>query len=136
MVDVDTAQQFLRDNHHAVLVTRRKDGRTQSSPVAVGVDSAGRAIVSTTATSAKARNLRRDPWAALCVLHDNFYGPWVQVEGPAEVVELPDALELLVDYYRRVAGEHPNWDEYRQAMVDQSRVLLRITIEHATGTAA
>lgn len=122
----DEARTFLKDHHRAVLVTRRKDGRLQTSPVSAGLDHDGRVVISTTTTSAKARNLRRDPWATLTVLNDGFYGDWIQVEGHAEVIELPEAMELLVDYYRAVAGEHPDWDEYRQAMTDQRRVVLRI----------
>lgn len=124
----DEARAFLRDNHRAVLVTRRKDGRLQTSPVAAGLDDDGRVLISTTTASAKAKNLRRDPWATLTVMNDGFYGEWKQVEGNAEVIDLPDAMELLVAYYRAVAGEHPDWDEYRQAMTDQQRVVLRVEI--------
>ena len=97
------------------------------------MDAEGRAIVSTPGASAKARNLRRDPRAALCVVTDSFYGAWAQVEGTVEVVEQPESLELLVDYYRRLTGEHPDWDDYRRAMVKERRVLLRMTIERAAG---
>lgn len=127
----DGARDFLRANHQAVLATRRADGRPQLSPVAVAVDDAGRAVISTRETAVKVHNLRRDPRASLCGFSDGFYGPWVQIDGTAEIIALPDALELLVDYYRRVAGEHPDWDEYRQAMVREGRVLVRITIERA-----
>ncbi len=130
-MDIDAARDFLRGHHRAVLATFRSDGRPQLSPVTVGVDGQGSAIISTRETAAKAHNLRRDPRAGLCVLSDDFYGEWVQVEGTAEVVSLPQALELLVDYYRRISGEHPDWEEYRQAMIDQRRVLLRIEITRA-----
>ena len=130
-MDHATAQQFLTTHHRAVLSTRRRDGRPQLSPVTVGVDAAGRAIVSSRDTAYKTRNLRRDPHASLCVFDDDFFGPWVQVDGTAEVVALPDAMELLVDYYRRVAGEHPNWADYRRAMERELRVLLRISIDSA-----
>jgi len=124
----DEARAFLKDNHRAVLVTRRKDGRLQTSPVAAGLDAEGRVIISTTTNSAKAKNLRRDPWATLTVMNDGFYGEWKQVEGNAEVVDLPEAMDLLVEYYRAVAGEHPDWDDYRQAMTYQQRVVLRVEI--------
>ncbi len=104
------------------------------SPVTAAVDAEGRVVVSSRETAMKITHLRREPYAALCVMNDGFYGDWVQVEGPVEIVSLPDALELLVDYYRRVAGEHPDWDEYRAAMVDQQRVLVRMTIERAGPT--
>lgn len=132
-MDVDQAKAFLRDHHRAVLVTRRADGSLQTSPVLAGVDRDGRVIISTSETTAKARNLRRDPRATLCVLNDRFFGAWIQIDGPAEIVGLPEALEPLVDYYRRVAGEHADWAEYRAAMVRERRCLIRIEIERATG---
>jgi PPOX class probable F420-dependent enzyme len=130
-MDRATAQQFLTTHHRAVLATWRRDGRPQLSPVSVGIDAAGRAIVSTRETAYKTRNLCRDPRVSLCVFDDGFFGPWVQIDGTAEVVSLPDAMELLVDYYRRVAGEHPDWADYRRAMERERRVLLRISIDSA-----
>ena len=130
-MDHATAQQFLTTHHRAVLSTRRRDGRPQLSPVSVGIDDAGRAIVSSRETAYKTRNLRRDPRASLCVFDDGFFGPWVQIDGTAEVVALPDAMELLIDYYRRLAGEHPDWADYRRAMERERRVLLCISIESA-----
>ncbi|HVF19166.1 MAG TPA: PPOX class F420-dependent oxidoreductase [Mycobacteriales bacterium] len=130
-MDADQARDFLASSHRAVLATRRSDGRTQMSPVTAAVDDDGRVCVSTRETALKARHLRRDPYAALCVLSDGFFGDWVQVEGPVEVVALPEAMELLVDYYRRVSGEHPDWADYRRAMTEERRVLLRMTIERA-----
>ena len=105
-MDLAEARQFLATHHCAVLATRRRDGRLQMSPITVGVDAAGRAIISSRETAYKTRHLRRDPRASLCVFMDEFYGPWVQIDGTAEVVSLPDAMEPLVDYYRRIAGEH------------------------------
>ncbi|MCU1659733.1 MAG: hypothetical protein JWO57_4389 [Pseudonocardiales bacterium] len=130
-MDIAQAQQFLRTNHQGVLSTFRADGRPQLSPVTVTVDAEGRAIISTRETAVKVRNVRRDPRVSLVGLNDRFYGDWVQVEGTAEIVSLPDALDLLVDYYRRAAGEHPDWDEYRAAMIEQRRVILRFAIERA-----
>ena len=130
-VTPDEARTFLRTNHSAVLATFRRDGRPQLSPVAAGVDDEGRVEISTRETAMKVKNLRRDPRISLCVLNQGFYGDWAQVEGTAEIVERPEALDLLVDYYRRISGEHPDWDEYRQAMVDQQRVLVRFAIDRA-----
>jgi PPOX class probable F420-dependent enzyme len=130
-VDVDAALRFISENHRAVLATRRRDGSLQMSPVAAAVDDAGRVVVSSRETAVKAKNLRRDARVSLCVMNDGFYGPWVQVDGTAEVVSLPDALEGLVAYYRQVSGEHPDWDEYRAAMQREKRVLLRIRVERA-----
>lgn len=133
-VTPEQAREVLRTQHQAVMATLRRDGRPQLSPVGAGVDGAGRVIVSTPETTAKARNLRRDPRVSVCVFSDAFHGPWVQVEGTAEIVERPAAIDALVDYYRRLAGEHPDWDDYRRAMVAERRVLVRFEIERASGT--
>ena len=130
-MDADTARTFLRTNHRAVLATVRTDGRPAMSPMTASVDAEGRVVVSTRETAMKVRHIRRDPHVSLCAFTDDFYGDWVQVEGTAEIVALPEALELLVAYYRDVAGEHEDWDEYRAAMQREQRVLLRITIERA-----
>ena len=126
-----TAREFLRAHHRAVLATSRADGRPQLSPVAVTVDDEGRVLISTRETAVKTRNLRRDPRASLCVLNDGFYGEWIQAEGTAEIVPLPEAMEILVSYYRSVAGEHPDWDDYRAAMERERRVIVRITMTRA-----
>ena len=130
-MDIEEARNYLRVNHRAILVTRRKGGRLQQSPIAVAIDGDGRAIVSSRETAYKTRNLRRDPRASLCVFSDTWFGPWVQIDGAAEIVSLPDAMELLEDYYRRLRGDHPDWDEYRQAMEKEKRVMIRVTIENA-----
>lgn len=130
-MDITEARAFLAENHYGVLATRRQDGRLQMSPILVGVDGAGKAIISSRETAYKVRNLKRDGRASVCVFVDKFFGEWIQIDGTAEVISLPDALEPLVDYYKRVVGEHPDWDEYRQAMFDEKRVLIRIAIEDA-----
>lgn len=130
-MELEEAREFIRRNHRAVMATRHHDGSLQLTPMLVGIDERGRAVVSTRETAYKTRNLRRDPWTSLCVFTDGFFGSWVQVEGTAEVLALPDAMEHLVDYYRRVAGEHDDWDEYRRAMERERRVLVRITLEGA-----
>lgn len=128
-MEIDEAREFVRQHHRAVLATLRSDGGLQMSPVLVAVDDEGRAIVSTREAAMKTKNLRQDPRAFLCVLTNAFFGDWVRVDGTADVVSLPEALEPLVDYYRRVAGEHEDWDDYREAMRRDQRVLLRITFE-------
>ncbi len=130
-MDLAEARAFIEDHPRAVLHTYRQDGSPQLSPVIVAVDDDGRVLVSTRETSVKFANLARDPRASLCVFTDGFFGPWVRVDGIAEIVRLPDALEPLVDYYRRVAGEHEDWDAYRRAMQDERRVLLRIDLTDA-----
>ena len=129
-MDLDEARAFLREHHRAVLATVRTDGRPQMSHVSVGVDDEGRAVISTREGAFKVRNVRRDPRVSLCVSSEDFWKS-IQVDGTATVVSLPEAMEPLVDYYRGVAGEHPDWDEYRAAMQEQQRVLLRIDIERA-----
>jgi PPOX class probable F420-dependent enzyme len=130
-MDLDEARQVIREQHRAVLATIRTDGTPQMSPVLVALDDEGRVLVSTREAALKVRNLRRDPRLWLCVLPDGFFGRWVQVEGSAEIVSLPDAMDGLVDYYRRISGEHENWDDYREAMQRERRVLLRVAIVRA-----
>ena len=130
-MELEQAREFLRANHRAVLATARADGRPQLSPVTCGVDDAGRAVISTRETAIKIKNLRRNPAASLCVFTDGFFGQWVQVDGTAEIISLPDAMDLLVDYYRRISGEHPDWADYRAAMIRDRRCVALITITRA-----
>jgi PPOX class probable F420-dependent enzyme len=127
----DEAREFIAAHHRAVLATQRADGLPQLSPLLCAVDNDGRVIISTRETAVKTRNVRRHPYVSLCVLSDGFFGDWVQVEGTAEVISLPDAMDLLVDYYRRTAGEHPDWPDYRAAMIRDRRVIIRVSIERA-----
>ncbi|MEH0927609.1 PPOX class F420-dependent oxidoreductase [Micromonospora sp. CPCC 205558] len=128
-VDRDGLLDFLRPRHRVLLMTTRADGRPQSSPVSAGVDGQGRLVVSTYPERAKVTNLRRDPRVSACVLSDDWNGPWVQIDGTAEVLDLPEALEPLVEYFRSISGEHPDWDDYRAAMVRQGKSLIRVTID-------
>ncbi len=130
-MDIARATAFLSKNPRAVLATMRADGRPQLSPVVVAVDDDGRVLISTRETAIKAKNLARDPRASLCVLNDGFFGEWVQVEGQAELIHLPEALPILEDYYRRISGEHPDWEEYREAMRRDKRLIVRVTIDRA-----
>ncbi|GAA2602283.1 TIGR03618 family F420-dependent PPOX class oxidoreductase [Winogradskya consettensis] len=125
----DELLEFIRPRHHAILMTTRKDGRPQSSPNTCGVDTEGRVVISTYPERAKVANIRRDPRVTVCILSDDFGGEWVQLDGVAEVLDLPEALEPLVEYFRVIAGEHSDWDEYRQAMREQGKALIRITVE-------
>jgi len=127
-MDLDRVSNFLRAHHRAVLATFRADGRPQLSPVTCAVDDEGRVMISTREPAMKTKNVRRDPRASLCVMNDGFFGDWLQVEGDTEIIPLPAAMDLLVDYYRRVSGEHPDWDDYRAAMTRDQRVILRITV--------
>ena len=120
---------FVRPRHRCVLFTRKSSGGLQISPVTCGVDEDGRIVISTYPQRAKAVNARRDPQVSVCVLSDEFNGPYVQVDGTAEVLDMPDALEPLVEYFRCISGEHPDWDEYREAMRRQRKSLIRVTID-------
>jgi PPOX class probable F420-dependent enzyme len=126
-VDLQQLLDFVRPRHNMILMTRRQAGSVQASPVTGGVDDDGRIVISTYPERAKAVNLRRDPAATVLVLSDRFGDAWVQVDGDAEVLDLPDALEPLVQYFRCISGEHPNWDDYREAMRQQGKSLVRIT---------
>lgn len=127
--DRDGLLAFARERNHAVLITHRRDGRPVSSPVTCGVDADGRLVISTYPERAKAKNARRQPQVSVCVLSEDFGGAYVHIDGTAEVLDLPEALEPLVDYYRVLAGEHPDWDEYREAMQRQGKCLIRISID-------
>ena len=131
-MDPDQAREFLRSNHRAVMATFRRDGTPQMSPITVTADADGYAVVSSRETAMKVKNLRRDPRAWICVIPDPFYGvPFVQVEGDVTIVDLPEAMEGLVDYYRSISGEHPDWDDYRAAMVRDQRVLIKLALTRA-----
>jgi PPOX class probable F420-dependent enzyme len=133
-MDLEHAREFIRQNHHAVLATMRADARPQLSPVVCALDDEGFVVVSTRETAYKTRNIERDPRVSVCIVPDGFFGEWVQVDGRATIVHLPEALDGLVDYYRRVSGEHPDWDDYRNAMGRERRVLVRIALERAGPT--
>ncbi|MGH8824817.1 MAG: PPOX class F420-dependent oxidoreductase [Jiangellaceae bacterium] len=126
-MDIDQATAFVRDNPRAVLATMRRDGTPQMSPVLVGVDEKKRLVISTRETAIKTGNVRRDPHAWVCVLNDRFFGGWAQLGGDVEVVSLPEAMDPLVEYYRGISGEHPDWDDYRAAMVRDRRCIICIT---------
>ncbi|HEX7806423.1 MAG TPA: PPOX class F420-dependent oxidoreductase [Cellulomonas sp.] len=126
-VDLAELLDFVRPRHHLLLATARQDGRPQISPVSGGVDDLGRIVISTYPGRAKTRNAERDQRVSVVVLSDDWDGAWVQVDGDAEVLHMPEAEDALVDYYRCIAGEHPDWDEYRAAMRVQGKSLIRVT---------
>ena len=128
MVDKADALSFVSENHRAVLATRRAGGDPQMSPVTVGIED-DKIVISSRETAYKVRNIRKDPRVSLCVMNDGFFGHWIQVDGTADTLSLPDAMESLVEYYRGIRGEHPDWDEYRSVMEQEKRLVIRITIE-------
>jgi PPOX class probable F420-dependent enzyme len=130
-VEISRATDFISRNPRAVLATVRADGRPQLSPIVAAVDDEGRVLISTRETAVKAKNLARDARASLCVLNERFFGEWVQAEGSAELIHLPEAMPILEEYYRRISGEHPDWDDYRAAMRQQRRLIVRITLDRA-----
>jgi PPOX class probable F420-dependent enzyme len=129
VVSRDELLDFIRARHHAIVITVRGGGGPQASPVTCGVDDEGRIVIATYPERAKTRNARRDPRVSVLFLSDDFGGAWVQVDGTGEVLDVPAAVEPLVDYYRAISGEHPDWGEYREAMVKQGKSLLRVTPE-------
>jgi len=130
-VDLERARDFMRDHHRAVLATRGSGRGIQQSPVLVNVDGEGRAIISSRETAYKVRNLRLDSWAQACVFTNSFFEQWLFVEGRAEVLSLPEAMDPLIDYYKRFPDENPDWDDYRARMERERRVLIRIELERA-----
>ena len=129
-IEIDKAKEFLTKHHWGILATRRKNGNLQMSPVTVGLDDQGRAIISSRETAYKVNNLRRDPRAALCAITSSFHGEgWVQINGKAEVISLPQALDTLVYLQRQAYGEHKNWPEFHERMARERRVIIRINIE-------
>ncbi|MEU5691392.1 TIGR03618 family F420-dependent PPOX class oxidoreductase [Actinosynnema sp. NPDC020468] len=130
-MDLDEARDFIRRHPRAVLSANRRDGSPQMSPVVAAVDDEGRVLISTRETAYKVRQVRADPRVALCFLDEGFFGEWIQVDGTAEVITLPEAMDGLVDTYRRISGEHPDWADYRAAMVRDRRVVLRVTLHRA-----
>jgi PPOX class probable F420-dependent enzyme len=130
-MELDRAREFIQEHHRGVLATRRSDGGIQQSPVLAAVDDDGRVIISSRETAIKVNNLRRDPRAQLCALTARFFGDWLYVEGTAQVLSLPEAMDPLIDYYKRFPDENPDWDDYRARMVRERRVLVRITIDRA-----
>ncbi|MDT0570513.1 PPOX class F420-dependent oxidoreductase [Streptomyces sp. DSM 3412] len=126
-VSLEELLDFVRPRHRALLLTRRSDGGPQASPLTCGVDDSGRIVVSTYPERAKTRNAKRDERVSVVVLSDDWDGPWVQIDGTAEVLDSPDSVEPLVEYFRNISGEHPDWDEYREAMIKQGKSIIRIT---------
>ena len=126
-VDLDGLLEFVRPRHRMLLITQRSDGSPQASPVTGGVDDSGRLVIASYPERAKSRNARRRPQVSVVVLSDDFNDAWVQVDGMCEVLDVPEALDGFVEYFRNISGEHSDWDEYRQAMIDQGKCLLRIT---------
>ena len=133
-MQIKAALSFIAANHRGILLTHRSDGSPQMSPIVAGVDPDGCVVVSSRETAFKVKNLVRDPRASLCMFTDAFFGGWVQIDGDAEVLSLPEAMAPLIDYYRLLSGEHPDWDEYRAAMQQERRVLIRISARRAGPT--
>ena len=128
-VDRAEMEDFVRPRHRGVLLTTRRDGRPQSSLVTMGLDTSGRVVVSSYPERAKSINAKRNPEASVVVMSDEFGGEWMQLDGTAEVLDMPEALDGLVEYFRVISGEHPDWDEYREAMAHQGKCLIRLTID-------
>ena len=136
-MDLAAALDFARTNHHGVLTTIRANGRPQLSNVAYHAGDDGTIGISITATRAKYSNLLRVPWAALHVTRPDFYA-YAVIEADVDVSPVAaqpddDTVDQLVAYYRAVAGEHEDWNEYREAMVADQRVYVRLRPDRAYG---
>ena len=129
-MEIEKGLDYVRDNSRAVLATRRRDGSPQMSPVTLAVVD-NEIIMSTRETAIKTWNLRRDPVSWLCVFPDKWLGRWVQLQCRSDIVSLPDAMDLLINYYRTLSGEHPDWDDYRRAMTEDQRCMVKFEIEAA-----
>ncbi|MGB5934797.1 MAG: PPOX class F420-dependent oxidoreductase, partial [Ornithinimicrobium sp.] len=123
-------EEFVRLRHRATLVTYRSNGGLQMSPVTCGMDAQGRIVIATYPQRAKATNIRHTDRVSLAIHSDDWDGPYVQLDGVAELLEMPEAVEPLVDYFRSISGEHPNWAEYREAMHRQGKALIRVSVQH------
>jgi PPOX class probable F420-dependent enzyme len=130
-MELDKARSFIKKHPRAVLVTSRSDGSPQMAPVLAAVDDDGALLISSRETAYKTKNLRRDPRIWMCFLSEAFFGEWIQVGGTADIVSLPEAMDVLIDYYRRLQGDHPDWDDYRNAMEREKRLVIRVTIDQA-----
>lgn len=118
---------FIRPRHNLLLATTRLDGRPQLSPVTGGVNPDGLIVISSYPQRAKVFNVERNPLVSVCVMSDDWNGPWVQVDGTADVVHMPEAEDGLVEYFRCISGEHSDWDDYRRAMRLQNKSLIQVT---------
>jgi PPOX class probable F420-dependent enzyme len=129
-IDVAGARDFVAKNHHGVLATFKADGSIQMSPITPGLDERGLVVISSRETAFKVKNLRRDPRASVCVFAPSFHGEgWVQINGKAEVVSLPHAMDQLIYLSRQAYGERDSWDDFRRRMVREQRVIIAIAIE-------
>ncbi len=129
-MEITDAQKFLKANHRGVLVARKQDGWPQITLVSPIIDAEGHVIITARGTTYKVKNIRRDPRVSLLVMGEQFHGSkYIQIHGTAEIVPLPQAMDLLIDWHRQLKGEHPNWDEYREKMREEQRVIVRINIE-------
>jgi PPOX class probable F420-dependent enzyme len=129
-VDIPDAQRFLQQNHRACIAVRQKDGWPQMTFVSPGIDAEGRVIITSRSRTYKVKHLRRDPRVSLLVFGEQYSGSkFVQIHGRAEIIELPDAMDTLVYWYKQVRGEHKSWDDYKRQMADEKRVIIRVTIE-------
>lgn len=129
-MEIADVQKFLAANHRGVLVARKRDGWPQITLVTPGIDPEGRVIITSRGTTYKLKNIRRDPKVSMLIMGEQFSGSnYVQLHGIAEIISQPEAMDLLIYWYRQLRGEHKDWDEYRARMKEEQRAVIRITIE-------
>ena len=131
-MEISDARKFMRENHRACIAVRQKDGWPQMTFVTPGIDTQGRAIITSRGTTYKIKHIRRDPRVSMLIFGEQYSGSkFVQIRGTAEIIELPEAMDTLIFWYKQVRGEHKNWDDYRKQMHDEKRVIIRVNIEKA-----
>ena len=129
-MEIADAQKFLQENHRACIAVRQKDGWPQLTLVTPGIDPEGRVIITSRGTTYKVKHLRRDPRVSLLIFGEQYSGSkFVQIHGNAEIIEQAQAMDTLIYWHKQVRGEHKNWDEYREQMQNEKRVIIRVAIE-------
>jgi PPOX class probable F420-dependent enzyme len=129
-MEVNEAREFLKDKHHGVLVTRKKDGSLQMTLVSPVISSDGRVIITARERTYKVKNIKRNPQISLLVYGEKFHGSnYIQIDGRAEVIPHPQAMDIVLDWHRRIRGEPKSWDEIRQKTLAEGRIAIRVTIE-------
>ncbi len=129
-MEIADAQKFLRDNHHGVLVTRKKDSSLQMTLVSPVIDDEGKVIITSRESTYKVKNIKRNPQISLLVYGDQFNGSnYIQIDGRAEIIPLPQAMDIVLDWHRQIRGVPANWDEIREKTKTERRIAMRVTIE-------
>lgn len=129
-MEIADAQEFLKQNHRGVLVARKKDGSLQMALVSPTIDADGKVIITSRDSTYKVKNIRRNPQISLLVFGEQFNGSkYIQIEGKAEIIEHPRAMDIVLDWHRQIRGEPADWEEVRKKTLAEGRIAMRVTIE-------